>query len=337
MSHRVMMLAAALSAAVLALPATRIAAQDGLAPAGDTRADQPATDVGTVQPWRVFTGATAVAAGVGLRNRAGGAIEVSGLPGDARVLHAFLYWNVISRGDPPEAAARMTVRRIGGGVRTVAGTVVGTGRSPCWDGDRNTVYRARLPLSLATGNGTYLLTLPEGVAGRSDGGTPWSAMGGTVTPPHYNGASLILVAERWGGAVLIYDAPLAGTEFRGEGLAYEMAIPAEARGRRLTQLWTVNSDGQTGSGLRDYLGSAQEATLVNGAAISGQIPGSPAPVVLDSDWNGRDGGPVTQLWDTAMHNVSGAVNRLSTSARVEVRQRERPDCLVAVAAMLVRW
>src|SRR4051794_33122381 len=79
--------------------------------------------------------------GVGLRDRgvngiATGAIEIQGVPPDADVLAAFLYWQVVSKGDATGDSGSVGVT-FRGYPLSAAGTepfakVLGTGTPPCW-------------------------------------------------------------------------------------------------------------------------------------------------------------------------------------------------------------
>ena len=81
----------------------------------------------------------------------------------------------------------------------------------------------------------------------------------------------------------------------------------------------AGADGQRGSG-HDNVAS-NELTFFNGNQIAG-------PPVASSDWDGSDGWPLVQLWDTHTHEVrlNGAVS--------SVRYQASGDCLVPVAFVI---
>jgi hypothetical protein len=289
-------------------------------------------DVGVVRPQRTFTNAAAVSAGVGLRNRGSGGIELSGMPPGVEVTHARIYWNLITSGAPPAAAANISIQRLGAGgstPATVSGTIIGTGQTPCWGGTQNTVYRAIVPLRVVNGNGTYLVTLPAGIPGRVDGASPWTGLGGGSTLPAYNGASIVAVFERMGARTLFFEEPLSGVMFANSLIA-NLYIPPASRTGSTSFLHMINSDGQSGNpGPGDSATLALEQTRVNGVLVSGRSsPGH------DGDWNGAQGGRFTQLWDNAVRNVSASVP--ASAARARIRVTANLDCLVPVAAVLVR-
>jgi hypothetical protein len=53
---------------------------------------------------------------------------------------------------------------------------------------------------------------------------------------------------------------------------------------------------------------------------------------LDSDWNGSDGGPLPQLWDTRTHTFTGILPAGTTSYRVQYKSFG--DCIVWQAHVL---
>ncbi|MEQ9258992.1 MAG: hypothetical protein RIG84_07815 [Roseovarius sp.] len=288
------------------------------------RADIPEEVIdGVVRPTLKYDNATVVTAGVGLRNRASGAIELGGLPVGAQMQRVFLYWNIITSGEPPAGADKMTIQRVGPGSNpsaTVTGKVIGQGSTPCWGGDRNVVYRALVPRRVVNQNGTYLITLPNNVAGKTDGTNPWD--GNTL--PAYNGASLVAVAEG-SGHVMIYEEPISGRMF-SSSLQYRLRVPVPARVSSLMILHMINSDGQSGgANYSDAAGTAREIVNVNGLRVSGQTSDG-----YDSDWNGATGGRVHQLWDNAIRALPNGL--VSNQARV--RHVAGADCLVPVANVL---
>jgi hypothetical protein len=112
-----------------------------------------------------FLGGGVASEGVSLATRAGapavGTITLSGLPANAIVEHAALYWMTIGG---PDATA--TFNGVG---RT--GTLVGASKDTCWSVNQlgpNRVYRHVLPSGVVTGNGTFTVGGVGGQGG-SDG------------------------------------------------------------------------------------------------------------------------------------------------------------------------
>jgi len=319
------------SALAVGLAATGTArAQDGTVNGLSASADSSAPSLVSLErmrPSMVVRNATAASGGVGLRNRASGAIELAGLPSPANMKRAFIYWYVIIDGSPPTDIDKITVQRVGPDRSrpfTVTGQLVGEGASPCWGGGPGQVYRAALPRArLVNGNGTYAITLPNGVPGRTDGGSPWSG-----SPlPAYNGASIVAIAEGTGN-VMIYDgAPLSATMF-SDRLISRLIVPQRLTSGGDIILHSVNSDGQSGTNSVFIDGQAisTERTVVNGDAIGG--PTSPG---RDSHWNGANGGPVSQLWDNVVDNITNAMAGRRQARIVDVTGN---DCLTPVVRVI---
>ena len=91
------------------------------------------------------------AAGVGLRGRTGANINISGIPDDATVESAYLYWGFLNNGVIP-ALGRMNVNGT-----PVEGTLLARGPDTCWGRTDSFSYRADVT-TLVPGNGTYSLS-----------------------------------------------------------------------------------------------------------------------------------------------------------------------------------
>src|SRR3974377_754602 len=132
-------------------------------------------------PAMIFTNANYGTGGVALRNRGEGSIGVSGVVGPVKA--AFIYWAVIG---PNASAGRIRLQRRFptpvSAIATLIGAVVGVGPNPCWAPAPTPlrVYRAAIPLSIATGNGDYEVSLLPGAGGSTAGGDPWV---GAPVPP----------------------------------------------------------------------------------------------------------------------------------------------------------
>ena len=282
------------------------------------------TNLGNIGLFRTYWGAQYGTAGTPLRNRSTGAIRLSGVV--APVQEAFIYWAVITLGPPPAAVGRIQVQRLAPPAPasanvTLTGVVVGVGVQPCeWFGDRITVYRSQIPAAVATGNGTYKVTIPAGAGGLTNGENPWTA---PQILPMWEGASIVMVGtgvER----VSIYDVGLAGNTFNADGgLAYQLVLPANATGE--VYFDEIGADGQHGQGrLADPAVSA-ETTVVEGVPVAG--PGSD---YNDSDWNGGAGLPLPELWDDSGHRF--VLPATTGALRVGITNRAFGfgDCLTPV-------
>ena len=273
--------------------------------------------IGNILPSRVISNAQYGSGAVGLRNFAGGSVQVSGIVRPVKA--AYLYWAVLTNGAAPAATKTITVQRTlptASAAVAVAGTVVGTGPTPCWGGTSLvTVYRASVPLSVANGAGTYSLKLQPGASGSTAGGDPW---GSKAVAPLMEGATLV-IAGTGGATVSFFDVGLAGKTFFGSQ-SYALTLPVPVT--RLIWMDNIGADGQVGSSRTATV--AKETTIINGVRVAG--PGS---VANDSDWNGAAAGPLPQLWDTTGHDVTAAAPPGTTSLAVSVDAGG--DCVVPVA------
>jgi hypothetical protein len=320
----------------------------------------------TLEPSFTYSGASIVANGASLRNRASSTINLSGLPTDATILQAFLYWDFTSinaanvgslqntvcfnpeqendsggdgGGEGGDALGKLSSTSDGSGDggddvcdqgSAAVGTLIGTGADACWAGGNNVAFRADVTKEI-TGNGRYTVALQPGAASTESGIDPLDPTSPT-TGPYAEGASLVAVFTSKtiaGGNVLVYDSGLAATEFVSTtGLTYKLdAVPAPGTGSSI--FTEIGADGQAGSGLLNF--GATKNTSLNSILVAG--PGSPAN---DADWNGTDGVPLIQLWDTHSHDVTGdLVTGLNTVSIFDsISPAANGDCLIGIANVL---
>jgi hypothetical protein len=284
--------------------------------------------VGPVNPFKVWAAAGYATGGVALRNRGAGNISISGVVGAVKV--SYLYWTVISVGPPPPPATMLQIKRLypvpASAAAILPGIVVGAGPTPCW-GPANaiiTVFRAKVPAAVATGNGSYQVTLQPGAAGLVNGADPYA---GTVLPL-WDGASLVMIGGG-AGTVSLYDAGLAGVTFAPNPAPfnYVLNLPVPAPGVRAL-LDNIGADGQHVAVSRLAVNSiSDETTTVNGFPIAG--PGS---YYNDSDWNGSSGWPVPELWDDTGHDISVPAPKGAAVLNIVINSALAPaDCLTPVA------
>jgi len=291
------------------------------------------TSIGSLEP-AVVSASSAPAqfgsGGVGLRNRGAGSIAVSGvLP---PVQFAYIYWAVITSGPASAANQKIKLQRLSptpaSTVVTITGTNVGTGPSPCWgtSSDTITVFRGTVPITVATGNGVYQVTLLAGASGSTAGGDPWV---GTPIFPLMEGASLVIIGTGTGTQrVVIYDQGLSGMTFQGNtGFSYSLLLPIAASGK-LTLFESIGADGQQGVSRLAVKTAANETTVINGVHIAG--PGSN---FNDGDWNGSSARPLPQLWDDVGHDITTATKAGTTSLAVSIGNGGKIpyDCMTPVA------
>jgi hypothetical protein len=282
-----------------------------------------------VKPSLVMQGATYATAGIALRNRGAGNISISGLLGAPTV--AYIYWAVICPAAVcPAPATQIQIQRLyplpAVGPAVLPGVQIGVGPSPCWGAGNVVVFRAPVPLGIATGNGSYQITILAGGQAIVNGSSPW---GGFATPA-WEGASLVFIAPSTTGLgiVSVYDAGLAGTVFVPvPAFNYTLALPVAINPGSTTFLDNIGADGQHFIPRGAILPVSDEATTVNGVPIAG--PGSQ---YNDSDWNGSAGFTLTELWDDTAHDFTLPSTSVTNLLNISISGTGFPaDCLVTVA------
>ena len=284
-----------------------------------------ASVLGTIRPSAEFRDASFVAAGVGLRNHSRGGITISGSSGTPMM--TYVYWASITESSASSSAVRIKRTSPAPEITTsVKGTVVGRGPTPCWGGTTLTVFRGTVNPTVATGNGTYEVEpLQPGVL--TDGADPWEVAPG---PPYAEGASLLVIYPAERSTVSVFDrsvngaAALSGQMFQ-LGSSYTLVRNTPSQGWRAL-FAEIGADGQTGGGHRSFANSAAgETTKFNGTHVAGGSSNK------GSDWDGDDGSPLPQLWDTHIHDVRGLL--ANTTDNVEITPAGA-DCLSHVANVI---
>jgi len=256
-----------------------------------------------VGPFMTYYNAEYATGGVGLRNQEERSIIISGLPAGSKAVDAYLYWVfLLNTTTPPPPVTGIKLCRtwpVGPTAACVAlsGTLIAIGGDPCWGSVGAYIYRAQVPVSVASGNGNYFARTLPGASGLTDGEDPWD---GNVVFQLAEGASLVIVSTG-SHTVSLYDTGISGLTSIGTPVEYVLNLPVATSGG--TVLWdNFGSDGQVGTS-RTATTSAQETTTINGFPIAG--PGINA-VDSDSDWNGSAAFPLPQLWDDTGHDITGA-------------------------------
>jgi hypothetical protein len=286
----------------------------------------------TVEPYATYTNAAHVANGASLRNVGQATIRLRGMPSDAHIIHAWLYWDFTSLTAPTPLQSNVFFGKVGTFVNIhlpVSGARIGSGVDPCWYGGSNFVFRADAT-HLINGNGDYLVSLFLGASSLTNGSNPW---GPPIAGPLAEGASLVVVygsSLEKTGTVVVYDRGLAGTEFES-ALTYNLDdVPAPSTGASI--FTEIGADGQIGAGLVAGISLAPGDTFTGKTtAVNATVIAGPGGSDNDSDWNGSDGVPLNQLWDTHSHDISGL---LVTGLNNITVDDPGGDCLVAVASVL---
>ena len=263
-----------------------------------------------------------VANGVATRNAGFGTIRLRGAPNGATRVRAFLYWGEIITG--PIALSQTVLFN---GV-PVTGRLIGVSPPPCWPGTAFVAYRASVIALVTPGiNGDYRVSrLPSSIV---DGRDPWLHAPVPAPTPLSEGASLVVIYSH-------PSVPLAARVFINNGaimffggVAINNPLPAPVPNYNTLKHTRLGADGQVGSSTFASAPITSERTFLNAA----QIKGIGSPFNTDSDWNGADGAPLNQLWDTNTSSLfarpvpPGAMNYV-------VRYLSNGDCIVAVAHVL---
>jgi hypothetical protein len=261
-----------------------------------------------------------VANGVGTRNAGYGTIRLRGVPPGAQAVRAFLYWGTI------KAAATPTETIAFRGV-PVTGRLIGVSQTTCWGSGVFTAYRASVIALIGGGiNGDYLVSkMPSSI---TDGRDPWS---GAAPLPLSEGASLVvLYAHR--------SIPRTAQTFINNGAAFFYSaininnpLPVPLQPYTQMKHTRLGGDGQVGFSTRSIRPITDERTFI-GPPFFTQIKGPFSPFNGDSDWNGDDGAPLNQLWDT--HTDSFGRILAPGIWNYVVRYTANGDCVFAVAHIL---
>jgi hypothetical protein len=245
-----------------------------------------------------------VSAGIGMRNLGHGTIAITGIPARAKVVKAYLLWDILGNGSDPSFAQGTFADS------PIQGTQWTSGGDPCWGTDANYSYEADVT-GLVTGNGSY--SLSGFASGLTDGSDPWNGSP-TAVPPLDEGASLVVVYRLNSmpqaaiqideGAIEILDGATASTL-----TGFTAGLEPSA-----TTTYIV-ADGQVPGNTATFNGSTLPAVSFPGAA--------PQAVPNYSQGN---------LWDNVTANVSSLVPARAKSVTVSVTGNY--DCLVDVGQVL---
>ncbi len=336
MNYRRIALALLAMAALLSFATVASAQQDAHTlgtPTSDFAPSLPIQQTSDIFLTASYANASYGTGGVALRNRRSGSISISGDTGATQA--AWLYWAVLLKS--PSAALLKKVNKLAiarqfptgapsPASATVTGTLLHIGGDPCWGSTGTYVYRAAVPLTVATGNGLYKITLTAAEAGLSDGEDPWD---GNTVFPLWEGASLVIVGTGTSSVGLLDGQ--AGTTFTSAYSNYYQLPATVAAGNRVL-LDNFGYDGQLGN---SRFGSASNETsnaegwpsLAHNILFAG-----PGGEVTDSDWDGSSGWPLPQLWDDTGHDISNAFN--AGDYWVLVSYASPLDCVGTVGAVI---
>ncbi|HLG14788.1 MAG TPA: hypothetical protein VJH03_09850 [Blastocatellia bacterium] len=265
-----------------------------------------------------------VANGAGTRNAGFGTIRLRGAQNGATAVRAFLYWGEII--DGPAIPLTQTVQFRG---TLVTGNLIGVSAPPCWPGSFFVAFRASVIALIAPGiNGDYLVSrLPSSI---TDGRDPWLHAPVPAPRPLSEGTSLVVIYSH-------SSIPVTARVFINHGatmffgpVTMNNPLPQPVPAYTTLKHTRLGADGQV---LFSTFASApitSELTFLNATQIKG--PGS--GFNTDSDWNGSDGGPLNQLWDTQTSSFFSPGPVPPGALSYVVRYISNGDCIVAVAHVL---
>ena len=283
-------------------------------------ASPQATKTITVTPSSLTTGVDHVANGVSLRNSCSGTIALRGIPSGSTLKSAFLYWNYM---DGSKVGASTDTEMFNG--KRVTGTKVADQPDLCWGTKGDHSYRASIT-PLASGH-NYIFTALN--CTDKSGQNPWNPLlTGTPIEPAWDGVSLVETyrnSSTGSDKVAIFDE-LAGASNSNAGV-HNFAVKMNTGTTKFTGtgLFTqINADGQVGTSFSPACGSglcSYERDEFNSINLTG-----PGAVYPQSDWDGSDGWPLPQLWDT--HTLETQFNGTATNTNTTV---VTDDCIAPIA------
>lgn len=244
-----------------------------------------------------------IANGGGARNEGHTTIESRGAPPNSVPVRADLYVGVIFPAPPPAGPPPPppTITVSFEGHPVVAG-LLGTSIEPCWNfGGIYALYAANvLPFIPPWINGDYQVAgIPSF---RNDGADPWTVFNNAL--PMAEGASLVIIYSNAGvpagSVVYVHTGP---STFQGGALNVFHPLAPALPAANFLRHTRIGADGQKGVSITPIAGIAADTTAINAIQIKG--PG--APNNQDSDWNGDDGAPLNQLWDTHTTDITGTI------------------------------
>ncbi|MDD9970266.1 MAG: hypothetical protein OXR73_28755 [Myxococcales bacterium] len=255
-----------------------------------------------------------VANGVALRDRTRGFIHSRGVPPGSQVIRSYLFWNY---SDGVREAPGVASVLFDGNL--VVGSKTADNTDPCWGKAGNHSFVADVTAFTTQAGGTnqdYEVVVVFDGKTSTLGQNPWAPQ--LLSDVLLEGATLVVVyRNRATHGQLYLFAPPGDNMFYGSAI---YMLPSPGIGRAL--FTAFGADGQRGAGHDNDPLASNEITLVNASQVAG-------PAVAASDWDGSDGWPLPQLWDTHTH----VVEIREQVSRVEYNSAGG-DCLVPVGFVL---
>jgi hypothetical protein len=277
------------------------------------------------------------AAGTGTRNAGFGTIRLRGVPAGATILRAWLYWGTVYALPVPNNATAIFNGTSVTGQRINAPTL-----EPCWlfSNARFVAFRANVRSRIVAGaNSDYRITgLASAITNGSD---PFVCAPPFPTPstPGSEGATLLVIYSHSSvpasARTYIHQGPTLVT---GNTTVTNNLSPV-APSHTVIKQTRFGADGQVGCTLFSVGSLNGEMTHLGPTTVSlFQIKGPGSTINTNSDWNGGDGSPLNQLWDTqtdSFGSVNGVTNLIPNgAAQYVVQYTGVGDCFVTVAHVL---
>lgn len=249
-------------------------------------------------------------AGVGLRNYPTGTLELRGVRPGSQLVAAWLIWGVIIRDVSNEPDVLRDGKIVFEGASLV-GTELGETDEPCWgpglppagsedpeSGAGPAVFRAYqadvTPWLEDSINGDYELALHGGSL--TGGEDPWGPVFPTLPGFQAEGASLVVITAHPDVLPEAMIALHAGPSFFTgvEEYHHELTLPIpELEGARHVR---IGADGQSRTELDQVSTFSTWLSAEDGLFVA--LRGTKDAIDPRPDWQGVDGGPLTQLWDS---------------------------------------
>lgn len=264
---------------------------------------------------QVEGGLNHLAAGTGLRNTGYGTIRLRGAPPGAQPVAAWLYWGVITAEQNDPQAGWIDLDG-----RTLQGERIGRIRSGlCWEGPTIhtawqtsvtfAAYRTSvLSLLRPSINGDYAIDL--GASSRTDGSSPWTFP--VAPPPLAEGASLLVVYAH-------QDVPVKAHFYLHHGaqpLVDELDLTHQLHPPAALDNWARHTRiGADGQGHADGRATTPVTTYFHTPAGWLAIRGPGSDIDPNADWQGADGAPLQQLWDSQVTDFDPKLVNMSAGTQ----------------------
>jgi hypothetical protein len=272
----------------------------------------------TIAPSFLLSGVAHVANGVALRNRCSGNINLRGIAQGSTINNAFLYWNYMDT----NVSGPATDTELFNGY-LVGGSKVADQPDLCWATAGDHTYRLNVTPLIPAGrvDGDYSFSALH--CNDTSGSNPW--ISGSTGPVKWEGASLVVTyrnSTTSSNRVAIFDnlhGAASGTGAAVSSFTVNMNTGAVAPFSGSGLFTQIGADGQTGTSFSS--GSSNETDTFNGVLLAG-----PGGIYPQSNWDGSNGWPMPELWDT--HTLDVSFNGTTTNTDTTT---VGPDCIAAVA------